>query len=106
MSMRDFFRYLLVLSVLAMGYYGASQHRLNNELPEMVEELRSDLPAHSATSTEESPLISSTPRSTPLAALIDTDRSSMTEGPGGSADHREEPAGNRSAPGSGTTESS
>jgi nucleoid-associated protein YgaU len=79
MSMRNFFRYLLVLSVLAMGYYGASQHRLTDELPEMAEEIQSGPPIPTATSTEDSPLIPSKDRPTPLAALIDRERPLVTE---------------------------
>jgi nucleoid-associated protein YgaU len=79
MSMRNFFRYLLVVSVLAIGYYGASQHRLTDELPEMVEGIQADPPVQTTTATEDSPLISSKDRPTPLAALFDKDRPLMTK---------------------------
>jgi hypothetical protein len=78
--MRNFIRYLLALSVLAMGFYGASQHRLSDEQANLTPtfELEQLVPAAVSDPT---PQIPTTARRTPLAALIDTDRTLVAEPP-------------------------
>lgn len=78
--MRNFIRYLLALSVLAMGFYGASQHRLSDEQASSTPtfELEQLVPASVSDPT---PQIPTTARRTPLAALIDTDRTLVAEPP-------------------------
>jgi nucleoid-associated protein YgaU len=76
--MRNFFRYLLVLSVLAIGFYGASQHPLNDDLPHAMETVEWDEPVSTSDPADSGPAM---PRQTPLAVLIDTDRSQTNETP-------------------------
>jgi hypothetical protein len=78
--MRNFIRYLLALSVLAMGFYGASQHRLSDEQANLTPtfELEQLVPAAVSDPT---PQIPATARRMPLAALIDTDRTLVAEPP-------------------------
>lgn len=72
--MRDFFRYLLVLSVLGLGFYGALQHRLTDDLPNAMGELAElEMPLQS-TDLVESAQAGRPVEVIPLAALLDEDR--------------------------------
>lgn len=77
--MRDFFRYLLVLSVVGLGFYGASQHRVPDELPGTMDELAElEMPPPPPHPGEQMP--AAQPAAViPLAALLDADRSSANE---------------------------
>jgi nucleoid-associated protein YgaU len=79
-TMRNFIRYLLAFSVLAMGFYGASQHRLSDEQANLTPtfELEQLVPA---AVSDPAPQIPATARRMPLAALIDTDRTLVAEPP-------------------------
>lgn len=77
--MRDFFRYLLVLSVVGLGFYGASQHRVTDELPDTMDELAElEMPPQPPHPGEQ--IQASQPAEViPLAALLDANRSSSNE---------------------------
>lgn len=77
--MRDFFRYLLVLSVVGLGFYGASQHRVPDESPGAMDEL-AELETLPQPPTQGGAMQDSQPAEViPLAALLDADRSSSDE---------------------------
>ncbi|MCL4202034.1 MAG: tail protein X [Pirellulaceae bacterium] len=76
--MRNFIRYLLALSVLTMGFYGASQHRLSDEQAHSPQTLALEQLIPTAT-PDPAPQIPATARQVPMAALIDTDRTLAVE---------------------------
>ncbi len=78
--MRDFIRYLLALSVLAAGFYGASRHRLSHEASRSTQTSESSELISSAT-PEPTPLVPGTSRQPALAALIDNERTVTAEVP-------------------------
>jgi hypothetical protein len=53
--MRNFFRYLLVLSVLAIGFYGASQHRVSDDLHHAMETVEWDESVSTSDPTDSGP---------------------------------------------------
>ncbi len=77
--MRDFFRYLLVLSVVGLGFYGASQYRVPDEVPDTMDKL-AELETPPQPPTQGGVVHASQPAEViPLAALLDADRSSSNE---------------------------
>jgi hypothetical protein len=81
--MRDLFRYLLVLSVVGLGFYGASQYRVTDELSGTMDELAElEIPPAppDPVGSPGKPTQASPPTEViPLAALLDADRSSPNE---------------------------
>ncbi len=78
--MRDFCRYLLVLSVLGLGFYGASQHRVTDESPNTMDDLTElEMPSQPTQMVEQTQSAKSA-EAIPLAALLDADRASPNDG--------------------------